>query len=69
MPGEFVIDKSTNILGLYERDSEQEKIKIPGPIPFEITVQVSCKQTPGLLKILMCFFSILHWLGFGSRQK
>lgn len=37
MPGEFAIDK---ILGLYERENEQEKIKIPGPIPFEMTVQV-----------------------------
>lgn len=40
MPGEFSIDK---IKGLYERDEEQEKIKIPGPTPFEIAVRV-CKQ-------------------------
>lgn len=37
MPGEFSIDK---ILGLYERNNEQEKIKIPGPIPFDIAVKV-----------------------------
>lgn len=37
MPGEFSIDK---IMGLYERDGEQEKIKIPGPLPFDISVQV-----------------------------
>lgn len=38
MPGEFSIDK---IMGLYERESELEKIKIPGPLPFEIAVQVN----------------------------
>lgn len=38
MPGEFSIHKLTK--GLYERDNEQEKIKIPGPIPFDITVKV-----------------------------
>lgn len=37
MPGEFMIDKS---MGLYERDNEQEKIKIPGPIPFDLSVKV-----------------------------
>lgn len=37
MPGEFAIDKT---MGLYERDNEQEKIKIPGPLPFEIAVKV-----------------------------
>lgn len=37
MPGEFAIDK---IMGLYERDNEQEKIKVPGPLPFEIAVRV-----------------------------
>lgn len=38
MPGEFAIDNV--IKGLYERDNEQEKIKIPGPIPFDMTVRV-----------------------------
>lgn len=37
MPGEFMIDKS---MGLYERDNEQERIKIPGPIPFDLSVKV-----------------------------
>lgn len=37
MPGEFMIDK---IMGLYERDNEQEIIKIPGPIPFDLSVKV-----------------------------
>lgn len=37
MPGEFAIEKT---LGLYERKNEQEKIKIPGPLPFEIAVKV-----------------------------
>lgn len=37
MPGEFAIDKT---MGLYERDNEQEKIKIPGPLPFEIAIRV-----------------------------
>lgn len=38
MPGEFSIDKL--IHGLYERDNEQEKIKIPGPIPFDMVIKV-----------------------------
>lgn len=38
MPGEFMIDK---IIGLYERDNEQEKIQIPGPLPFDITIEVN----------------------------
>lgn len=38
MPGEFSIDKLIN--GLYERDNEQEKIKIPGPIPFDMVIKV-----------------------------
>lgn len=38
MPGEFAIEKT---MGLYERENEQEKIKIPGPIPFEIAIKVS----------------------------
>lgn len=38
MPGEFMIDK---IMGLYERENDQEKIKIPGPIPFNISISVS----------------------------
>lgn len=37
MPGEFAIDK---IIGLYERDNEREKIRIPGPIPFDLTINV-----------------------------
>lgn len=37
MPGEFTVGKAT---GLYERDNEQEKIKIPGPIPFDISIKV-----------------------------
>lgn len=41
MPGEFSIDK---IMGLYERENELEKIKIPGPLPFEIAVQVKLKK-------------------------
>lgn len=40
MPGEFAIDK---VMGLYERDNELEKIKIPGPIPFDISLKV-CKH-------------------------
>lgn len=47
MPGEFSIDK---IMGLYERDNEQEKIKIPGPLPFEIAVQVIWKYVEQLRK-------------------
>lgn len=38
MPGEFAIDK---IIGLYERENEREKILIPGPIPFDLTINVS----------------------------
>lgn len=37
MSGEFMI---ANAMGLYERDNEQEKLKIPGPIKHEITVNV-----------------------------
>lgn len=37
MPGEFAVGK---VLGLYERDNEQERIKIPGPIPFDISIKV-----------------------------
>lgn len=37
MPGEFAIGK---IMGLYERDNDQEKIKIPGPIPFDLSIKV-----------------------------
>lgn len=40
MPGEFAIDK---MMGLYERDNELEKIKIPGPIPFDISLKVCTK--------------------------
>lgn len=38
MPGEFAIEK---IVGLYERENEREKIRIPGPIPFDLTINVS----------------------------
>lgn len=38
MPGEFTVGKS---MGLYERDDEEEKIKIPGPIQYEMTLSVS----------------------------
>lgn len=38
MSGEFMI---ANAMGLYERDNEQERLKIPGPIKHEITVNVS----------------------------
>lgn len=38
MPGEFFVDK---VVGLYERENEREKIRIPGPIPFDITINVS----------------------------
>lgn len=37
MSGEFMIAKA---MGLYERDNEQEKLKIPGPIKHDITVNV-----------------------------
>ncbi|KAG4065960.1 hypothetical protein HA402_006678 [Bradysia odoriphaga] len=37
MSGEFMIAKA---MGLYERDNEQEKLKIPGPIKHEITVNI-----------------------------
>lgn len=47
MPGEFAIDK---IMGLYERDNEQEKIKIPGPLPFEVDVKVSSSNFFILMK-------------------
>lgn len=43
MPGEFMIDKS---MGLYERDNEQERIKIPGPIPFDLSVKVCSFSLP-----------------------
>lgn len=49
MPGEFSIDKV--IKGLYERDNELERVKIPGPIPFEITVKVLVRgksKNPGI---------------------
>lgn len=38
MPGEFMVEK---MMGLYERENEQEKIKIPGPIKYEMTLSVS----------------------------
>lgn len=38
MSGEFLIARA---MGLYERDNEQEKLKIPGPIKHDITVNVS----------------------------
>lgn len=41
MSGEFMIAKA---MGLYERDNEQEKLKIPGPIKHEITVNVRGKN-------------------------
>lgn len=43
MPGEFKVGKA---MGLYEREDEQEKIKIPGPIPFEITLSVRSTNHP-----------------------
>lgn len=42
MSGEFLIAQA---VGLYERDSDQEKLKIPGPIKHDITVNVSLLNT------------------------
>lgn len=55
MPGEIMIDKA---MGLYERDDEQEKIKIPGPIQHEITLSVSNDQPTSIMTRLsiQCFF-------------
>ncbi|XP_058824477.1 A disintegrin and metalloproteinase with thrombospondin motifs 12 [Topomyia yanbarensis] len=41
MPGEYEIAGS---LGLYDREDEQEKIKIPGPITDDITISVIMKK-------------------------
>lgn len=38
MSGEFLIAQA---MGLYERDNDQERVKIPGPIKHNITVYVS----------------------------
>lgn len=38
LPGEFNI---AGAIGLYEREAEQEKLKIPGPIKYDIAVYVS----------------------------
>lgn len=66
MPGEFAIDK---MMGLYERDNEQETIKIPGPISFEMTVQV--RQTPSSEnhEIFMNFIKFPQLIGVSSREK
>lgn len=37
MPGEFKIGY---LIGLYERENEQERITIPGPIPFDLSLEV-----------------------------
>lgn len=39
MSGEFSI---AGALGVYERDSETEKLKVPGPIKEDISIFVSC---------------------------
>lgn len=66
MPGEFKIDK---IMGLYERDNEQEKVKIPGPIPFELVLQVRWWKNDEIpLSFNSNFDNILN-LGFSTRQK
>lgn len=66
MPGEFMID---NIMGLYERENEQEKIKIPGPIPFDITIKVSVKFDCAIkyFQILIQMFRYRCW--FVARIK
>lgn len=38
MPGEFMIG---NIMGLYDREDDLEKIKIPGPTEFNLSISVS----------------------------
>lgn len=42
MPGEYKIAGS---LGLYDRENEQEKLKLPGPIHENISVYVSAFPT------------------------
>lgn len=41
MPGEYMI---AGAMGLYEREEDQETIKIPGPVKHEITLNVSPRQ-------------------------
>lgn len=52
MSGEYEIAGS---IGLYERENEQEKLKIPGPIKDDISVYVSA-HTLYLLIVLIDFF-------------
>jgi hypothetical protein len=47
MSGEYEI---AGAVGLYERENDQEKLKIPGPIKEEISLYVSFSK----------FFKLLH---------
>lgn len=40
MSGEFLI---ANTMGLYERENEKEKLKVPGPIQHDISIYVCTK--------------------------
>lgn len=62
MPGEFKVGYLT---GLYERENEQEKITIPGPVPFDLTLEVSVITRP--LDYIQS--QTKHSSGFGSREK
>lgn len=55
MSGEFLIAQA---VGLYERDSDQEKLKIPGPIKHDITVNVSLLNTLRVIQIISLVFSL-----------
>lgn len=50
MSGEFLI---ADTMALYERDNEQEKIRIPGPIKNDITINVNRNDVFLLYKILL----------------
>lgn len=65
MPGEFAIEKIT---GLYERENEREKIRIPGPIPFDITINVSLTSSTSYVNASFIIFSLIRcW--FEAKTK
>lgn len=65
MPGEFAIEKIT---GLYERENEREKIRIPGPIPFDLTINVSLSSDASYMNAIFSISSLVRcW--FEAKTK
>lgn len=67
MPGEFMVEKS---MGLYERENEQEKIKIPGPIKYEMILSVSIAECINRNQIKQnTYFQFLNRSSLGVKTR